>query len=157
MMLNTGQGINSVSLAPYHPGDNGISDYAVDVEMQLNSFSSGNSLNSFGIIVRSPDGINGYIFAVCVSAELTLTNCGTNDNEIYISNGSQNIAENPYLPHANDWHDYRMEVKGNSVKILIDGTEFLSATDNTYYTGGDVGLLSDESQITVRSFTVTAL
>jgi hypothetical protein len=156
MMLNNGQQINSISLAPYHPGDNGISNYAVDVQIELNRWSDDMGLNNFGIIVRSPDGQKGYTFAVCVSA-LTLNNCGTNDKEIYISNGAQNIAENTYLPPAGTWFDYRMEVQGNSVKVFINGTEYLKAPDNTYNSGGEVGLWSDRSQISIRSFTVTAL
>src|SRR5581483_4003958 len=62
MMLNNGQQIKSMSLAPYHPGDDNVSDYSVDVEMQLNRWSDDMGSDSFGIIVRSPDGQKGYIF-----------------------------------------------------------------------------------------------
>ena len=55
------------------------------------------------------------------------------------------------------WHTYRMEVKGNTIKFLIDGAPIVETADNRYLTGGKVGLWSDNAQISVRSFKVIAL
>ncbi len=158
LMLNSGQNI-STSIAPYHPGDYNVNDYAVELQMQLNRFSDAGAMSgrdSFGILVRSPDGRSGYTFSVCASA-FTMASCGTQDRETLISNGQQNIAENPYVPKAGEWHTYRVEVKGNSIKVLIDGTIYLSTTDNSYFSGGEVGLSSERSQISIQNFHIVAL
>jgi hypothetical protein len=43
------------------------------------------------------------------------------------------------------------------LRVLIDGAFALSATDNTHLSRRKVGLWSNRSQISVRSFDVTAL
>jgi hypothetical protein len=158
LLLNDGTQSNSISLAPYSPGNNNVANYAVETVIQFVRHSDEGAiggLDSFGIIVRSPDGQKGYEFSACASAGFF--SCGSNSVEILISNGSQNIAENPYQPQKGSTHTYRMEVKDNTIKVLIDGRLFLQATDNMYLSGGQVGLFSNRSQITIRSFIVTAL
>lgn len=51
-------------------------------------------------------------------------------------------------------HTYRVEVSGNVMKFLIDGTPTLSLTDNRYLTGTQVGLWSKNVQLQVTSFKV---
>src|SRR6266567_2479738 len=157
LLLNDGTQSNSIILAPYNPGNSNIADYAVETVIQFVRHSDEGALgglDSFGVIVRSPDGQKGYEFSACASAGFF--SCGSNSVEIFISNGSQNIAENPYVPQKGSTHTFRMEVKGNKIKVLIDSRLFLQATDNTFLSGGQVGLFSNRSQITIRSFTVTA-
>lgn len=158
ILTNNGQQGSSISLAPYSPGDNGIANYAVEAQIQFLRYSDAGAfggLDSFGILVRSPDGQKGYLFAACASAGID--NCGSSSHEIYISNGSQNFAEYAYQPNQNEWHTYRLEVKGNIIRLLIDGRPFLNSTDNTYLDGGQIGLMSNRCQISVRSFKVFAL
>ncbi len=158
MLVNNGSQSTSISIAPYIPSDYNISDYAVEADIQFIRFSDVGAfggLDSFGILVRSPDGQTGYTFAICASAGID--NCGSNSHEILISNGKQNIAEYTYQPNNNDWHTYRIEVKGDTIKVSIDGRSFLNGTDTTYLTGGQIGLMSNRSQISVRSFKVIAL
>src|SRR5215213_1886228 len=49
------------------------------------------------------------------------------------------------------WHLYRVEADGNKIKLLIDGAVIAEGVDNTYLSGGQVGLWSNEVQLNVRS------
>jgi hypothetical protein len=50
-----------------------------------------------------------------------------------------------------------LEVRGNSMKLLVDGAFMLDATDNGLLSPGRVGLWSDRVQTNVRSFRVIVL
>jgi hypothetical protein len=52
---------------------------------------------------------------------------------------------------------YWLEVKGNTIKLLVDGALLLDATDNRHLSNGRVGLVSIGAQINVRSFKVIQL
>jgi hypothetical protein len=56
-----------------------------------------------------------------------------------------------------NWHTYRVEVRGNDIKLLIDGQTVLETTDNHHLTSNSVGLWSNGMVINVRSFKVFAL
>jgi len=150
-------------LAPYNPGANGVADYAVQAEIQLVRYSDDGAytaLDSFGLLVRSPSDGGGYQLGICASSGLA--SCGKYDHEANLATGSQIPSNNPlqevaFRPGYGNWHTYRMEVKGNTIKVLIDGGVVFQTTDNTYLDGGQVGLWSDRCQVSVRQFTITAL
>jgi hypothetical protein len=52
---------------------------------------------------------------------------------------------------------YRVEVRANTLRLLVDGARMVDATDNRYLSPGRVGLWSDQYQLEVRSFKVIAL
>jgi hypothetical protein len=57
-----------------------------------------------------------------------------------------------------DWHTYRLEARGNNLKLFIDGALRMEMTDNQHLSSGRVGLFSWYSaQINVRSFKVIAV
>jgi hypothetical protein len=66
------------------------------------------------------------------------------------------IATQPFDP-GNGWHTYRLEVKGNSIKLLVDGAPLVEEVDNTILSNCQVGLFSAGAQINVRSFKVIKL
>ena len=76
------------------------------------------------------------------------------DADLSLSNGSSTIAGVPFTP-GTGWHPYRLSVKGNTITASVNGHPVLSATDNLYLAPGAVGLFSDATQISVRSFSVT--
>ena len=66
------------------------------------------------------------------------------------------LAESPFKPHA-AWHTYRVEVKGNTITVRIDGGVVFQVTDNKYLAAGRIGLWSDRCQISVRNFKIILL
>ncbi len=133
----------------------GISDYAVEARIQIVSFNN-QSQNCFAITVRgdpTQSQWQGYIAAIdsgCVSS--------TSQTVIAVNSlGSDKvIAHAPFNP-GSGFHTYRVEVKGNSIKILVDGGEELSVIDNRYLDTSQVGLASYGCQLIITSFKVISL
>jgi hypothetical protein len=78
--------------------------------------------------------------------------------------GSSDTCPNFYPPLAKasysldtNWHTYRVEVRGNDIKLLIDGQSVIEAIDNHHLTSNSVGLWSTGTVVNVRSFKVIAL
>lgn len=131
--------------APYKP--EAIRDYAVEVEAELLRWGCD---ASFGVIVR-----NGYRAGL-------LRDWRCNDVGARIAAiDSREFYERPLVNNdyklASGWHRYRLEVKSNNIRLFIDGELILETKDNRHISGGLVGLWSYNAQITVRSFTVSAL
>jgi hypothetical protein len=59
-------------------------------------------------------------------------------------------------PNTN-WHTYRLEVKGTTLRLLIDGNQVLQVQDTTYLSGGKLGLNSFQTELNVRSYKVFAI
>ena len=147
-------------IAPYPPQD--IANYSVQADIRLDRYTDEGGFSgeaSFGIVVRSPDGGGGYKIGVCVSAGIY--SCGTSDHEIIFSDGSfyqdTPVKQSPFRPAYATWHTYRIDVLGNTIIVWIDGGMVFQLTDDKFLSAGRVGLWSDRSQISVRSFTITAL
>jgi hypothetical protein len=67
------------------------------------------------------------------------------------------LAGKAFTP--NDWFKLRIEVLGKEVRMYIDGLQQIDYKydDNSNLDIGTIGLWSDETQLAVRNFTVTAL
>ena len=140
----------------------GVGDYAVDAEIQLLRNSDEgmfSGLASFGVVVQMGEDGRGYTAGPCVSSGIYT--CAPDQPTqrvagLWADGGNTTLDVRPFRPRT-DWHHYRVEVRGNTLKVLIDEAFALSATDNTHLRGRKVGLWSNRSQISVRSFEVTAL
>ncbi len=55
------------------------------------------------------------------------------------------------------WHTYRLEVRGNTVRLFLEQAEVARTMDNRALEPGTVGIYCGSGQINVRSFKVTAL
>lgn len=55
-----------------------------------------------------------------------------------------------------DWHDMRLEVKGNRLTFLVDGEAAVTAQDDTF-ASGSTGYVVDEGAIVAKYFTVSAI
>lgn len=123
-------------------------DYAVEAQIQVIQHS--NCGCGFGLDARaisSPNGWQGYSVA-------DFPCCGN----IELNTMQQNTLAQTNFDPGSGYHSYRLEVKGNSVSLLIDGARILTQTDNRYLATGQVGLwCGEEVQISVRSFSVTVL
>ncbi len=122
-----------------------IANYAVETQIQVVS-SVGASC--FGITTRGSSagrytaGV-GSCFNVLDTAYLAGPGYSNDSNK-------SNVSFDP----SKGTHTYRVEVSGNVMKFLIDGTPTLSLTDNRYLTGTQVGLWSKNVQLQVTSFKV---
>jgi len=164
MLVNNGTQYESNGepsiITPYLPAS---ADYVVQADIQLVRYSDGGAvtaMDDFGIVVRSPNEGGGYKLSICGSSGLGYCGTGKNNYEALLSNGDPvydtPLAESPLKPPFN-WHNYRIEVKGNTITVSIDGGFVFQATDNKYLAPGRVGLWSDRCQISARNFKITLL
>ena len=141
-------------VAPYEPK---TADYAVEVEMQNIKPKCGKQYGQedFGVVARATNA--GAILAGyhCTAGPLRDP-----------PPGGLGIAATPSFTLGKDdraeaqddgWHTYRLEIKGNAMTLLVDGSKRVGTADNTYLSSGKVGLFSHGAQISVRSFRVIAL
>jgi hypothetical protein len=171
MLVNDGQDYDNdghpTAIAPQFPQD--IPDYSVQVDIQVARYTDEGGISglaSFGVVVRSPDQVEGYKVGVCVSGGIY--SCGSNSApyELMLSDGSffqsTPVKESQFHPDKGVWYTYRVDVKGNTLTVWTRRgsdpfTQMFQATDNKYLSVGRVGLWSYRSQINVRNFTITAL
>jgi hypothetical protein len=152
MLVNDGSGNTSTSWirAPYSPG--ALSNYAVEADIQLIRDDEG----AFGIVVRASGEGDGYWVGVQRSDWTTprLT-ASVNIGKAPELSGSD-VAMTSFDP-GSDWHTYRVEVEGNTIRMLVDGGLVVEAIDNRFLNGGDVGLFSYYRQINIRDFKIIAM
>jgi hypothetical protein len=143
--------------APYQV--EGTSDYAVEAKINIQRQNQGKSVTSaFGITVRgATNGGTWQGYFALISAP------GANEPQAaaFITNNNTNfessiLAKCPFDP-GTDVHTYRVEVKGNDIKLLIDGSLKVETQDNQFLTGSQVGMISYNDELTVSSFSITAL
>ncbi len=134
-------------LAPYNLDAVGVSDYAVEVKIQVV-----HSVACFAITIRgtaTPDGWHGYaggIQPLCSGVE-----------GVIISSSSAGLLNHASFTPGNSWHTYRLEVRGDTIRFLVDGVFYLQATDTQYFSGGQVGLWSYATQLIISSLKIIAL
>ncbi len=167
-LINDGSAKATLIVAPYEPGS--VSDYAVEAEISLVRCATRDDFTTvpqqfpretprgnggFGLIARAEE--RGAYWAG--------ENCREPDNDandnVQIWAADQDgafdsLAEQEHTVDA-EWHTYRMEVRGDVIRLLVDGEPLLETRDVRYIGGGQVGLWSSLSQISVRSFRVLAL
>lgn len=153
MLVNDGTHGGSVSMTIAAPDLFGaISDIAVEADIQV--IKAEVYMPSFGFVVRATTDKPGY--GVGFHYE---NGPGYNYDSAVIwpaqSGTSGTIAKNLFNP-SNAWHHYLARLKGNTISEEIDGSAVLNATDNSYLTGGRIGLWSDRVQIQVKNLRVAA-
>jgi hypothetical protein len=136
-------------------------DFAVEAEIQLVRNSDGGKISgmgSFGVVARIGADEEGYGVGRCVAAGIFTCGPGTDDAVavLWTARDAEVLDQTAFQP-GGDPHRYRLEVRGNQLTALIDGSPVLQATDNSYLAGARVGLWSDRAQVSVRGFTVQAL
>jgi len=155
-LLNDGTNGDSENwvAAPYEPGAADIADYAVEAEIQFVRVTPAHPsyCGSFGIVVREEYRASAWVDAPGVD-------CGADgiSKQLVIRVPGETPLSAKAFDIDDQWHTYRVEVKGNGIKLFFDGAPILEAVDNRYLAGGKVGLWSTLTQISVRSFKVIAL
>lgn len=125
-----------------------ISDYAVEAIIQVVRSGGGGYGGSMGLFVRGDGQNNGYWL-------------GENSfSQAFVgisSQGNYTTAKTvSYSPDLNV-HTLRVEARGNTITLFIDGGKIISLTDNTYISGGQVGIFAADDEIEVKSFKVYSL
>jgi hypothetical protein len=158
---------NPTAFAPYPPQD--IANYSVQAEIRLDKYTDAGDYgaDSFGIAVRYSDSNGGYKLGACASAPgySLVTPCDASDFAVsyvlILSDGDFSndtpVKKVPFQPGSGNWHTYRIDVQGNTITVWIDGSMVFQVTDDKFLSAGQVGLWSDRCQISIRSFTITAL
>jgi 3-keto-disaccharide hydrolase len=158
---------NPTAFAPYPPQD--IANYSVQAEIRLDKYTDEGTYatDSFGIAVRYSDNNGGYKLGACAGAPglSFVTPCDSRGTDVFhvliLSDGDfsndKPVKKVPFQPGYGNWHTYRIDVNGNTITVWIDGGMMFQVTDDKFLSAGQVGLWSDRCQISVRSFTITAL
>lgn len=144
MLVNDGTGEGLFKAAPFQLP---TTDYAVEVEMQ---WVRGG--DSFGIVARMGD-TRGYHAGYYDGYD-----CRYDFKAICLwgADYRKPIAKTDLLLNS-DWHVYRLEVQGNTVRVFVDGTLVIETSDNSFLSAGKAGLWSDGAQVNIRRFTISSL
>ncbi len=148
-LLNDGTSDNfSRIIAPYQVA--GTADYAVEATFQVVSYEHRVSYPCFGIAVR------GMSTAAPTRGYHAVIGCFSDLTDVELQDDEKTLATAPFNP-GNNWHTYRIEVKGNNIKFFVDGGLKIVLTDNKFLDGGEVGLFDTQVQLEVSSFKVIAM
>lgn len=138
-MLVTDGSSDSFAVAPVDL--TGHADYAVECEAQIVDPKAGTDIL---LMARMING-QGYYGGFDGSASRMAVGYG--DGEL---GGADFVLDG-------NWHKYRLEVRGNLVKLFLEQAEVARAVDNRALEAGTVGIYCAHGQINVRSFRVLAL
>jgi hypothetical protein len=148
MLISDGSVWIGMITPPYQPE---TQDYAIEAQIQLLNPVCGNTYQGFGLIARAEDEQRAIIGGInCHEAAIASVNFGSSTSPF------STIAFQPFDP-GKEWHTYRLEVKGNTIRLLVDGALLLEEVDNAIFTNDKVGLFSGSAQINVRNFKVIQL
>ncbi len=147
MLVNDGTGGNSLVIAPFQPP---TSDYAVEADFQVLGLPSDRQV---GIVIRR-EGNAGYGAGVWHNNPPSSIR-PTGVMETYLSAPGGALMTRTFDPGRN-WHTYRFEAQGNNLRLLIDGTRWLQATDNRFLSPGEIALRAS-TQASFRSFKIIQL
>lgn len=149
--------------APYKPNGN----YAIQVKIRLvnwNSVSQTNccTVDSYGVLFRSnfadpatdsTEGLVGGVFNGSL-ASLTLIQAA-----FITASGYPDIYKvaTDYDP-GHSWHTFRVEVRGNNLKLIIDGSEATRFNNlNRFFANKGIGIISYGAQIQISRFKVVSI
>jgi hypothetical protein len=129
-------------LAPYQLPASG--NFAIEIKVRRVNTSGGfDPLLFHG--TSTAYGWQGYKLTVCDCGDLRITSDDFND---VLGRVSFNAGA--------DWHTYRVEVRGSTMTVIVDGASMLTVHDSRFLSGGQVGIKTS-TQIMASSFEITSL
>ena len=141
---------------PVSPG----TDFAVTARIRQVRNSDGGKISglaSFGVVVRAGPGGDGFGAGRCIAAGIFSCGGPSGSNAVLWTARDAKVLDAVAFQPGDQEREYRVEVRGNKLAVLIDGGAVLSAVDNSNLTGTRVGLWSNRAQIEVLGFTVEQL
>ena len=144
-MVLTDDNRDNVTLAPDSCQPHTL-NYAVEMKIKLLN----NPPWAFGFFVRYTPGTGGY------GTWLSMRDCTANISTANdVNNLDQEVLKGTGANSCSGEHTYRTVVKNNTISFFLDGTLYVSDTDNTYVSSpGQVGLFV-HLQTQIESFSVT--
>ena len=133
-------------------------DFAIEAEIRFDGLAPDVCNETFGVILGSQltgQFWGGGVFYPCGDltriARITDVSNWTDGYD-----ADRLLAEADFNPDEG-WHTYRLEVRGNEFRLLIDGDEVLTAADTAVpagISGGQAGLWTQGAQLTVRRLAI---
>ncbi len=156
MLVNDGTDRSvGLLLSPFQPGN--AADYAVEAEIQFVRTTATGGFDtdaSFGLATRLGKQAGyraGYMDSGTFGPYAGIWPASATELRLNAS-----IARGNFAPKAG-WHVYRLEVRANTIRFLVDNAVIIDAQDNLFLAPGQVGIWCDRMQINIRSFKVLAL
>lgn len=147
------------ALAAYGPAS---ADYAVEADIRVVK-ESDRLGDSFGVVVRV-NGEEGYAVGVASRGGPTRICYLSAWKGVGFVGGGNSIRDNSRCRPAGQTfspdeklHTYRVEVRRNTIRLLIDDNVMTEATDNMFTSGSGTGLWSSHYQLEVPGFRIFAL
>lgn len=142
-------------------------NYAVEAKIQYVRSTDYRARYEIGVLVRGDGSQNGFEIGM---EQFYDCNQSAVVSKAFIAVLQNNSANTGYCdelttpkiltkayPLGTDYVTYRIEVKGNEIKLLINGNAILDTTDNHYQSAGQIGLRDIYGDINVASVKVFAL
>lgn len=134
-------------LAPYKTTR--ISNFVVEVTIKILHLDG-----DFGVYLRGNPNNIGYKVGI-------QTGTGSHTYLAVSCNASCGELQRNLYPTDFNWHTYQIVIKGNTIKMYVDGNNlpilYAVDLDNTVSSGDILGLYANHIRIAVRSFKVYAL
>jgi hypothetical protein len=140
-----------------------VSDYAIEVRLQIVRLLSETGASSFSIFATREPGKDGYQAGASNLLDSVTRPFGEHPQSQVFLNPFQDAAPNTGLPVAyfpgSGWHTYRVEVKGNEVRLLADGVQIgiASSQQTASISNGPLGLSSEKVILRVSSIRILSL
>jgi hypothetical protein len=129
-------------LAPYQTAVSG--DFVIELKVQFEQANVGSDPLLFhGRSIA--DGWQGHKLTMCGCGYLRITSDDFND-----------VLGQASFDPGTTWHTYRIEVRGSTMIVIVDGTTLFSAQDARFLSGREVGMKSS-MQLMVSSFKIISL
>ena len=116
-----------------------------------------NSGNGYGIYFRATStsqGVSGYAFQYDPGFNGLVMRKWVNGVEINPPMAFKSMPGSDWYSAA---HTLSVKVSGNTYTGMVDGVPMLTATDNTYLTGGTALRVWDSTQVCMDNFSVSSL
>jgi hypothetical protein len=136
--------------------------FAVEAEIRVNGLLDSVCDQSFGLTAGSPGAGQMYGGGVIFPCAAETARARLTDVSVWEDgyNADPVLAEETFDP-GDDWHTYRFELRGDQLRLLIDGTDVVTGTlDNPIdpsTADAQAGLWAQGMQLEVRKVSVHSL
>lgn len=158
--LETDPGSSATLAIPYQLS---VSNYTIEIRLQIVHLLSENGASSFDIFAKREPGRDGYQAGASNLVDSVTRPFGNHPASQVFLDPFQDAAPNTGLPVAyfpgSGWHTYRVEVKGNEVRLLADGVQIgiASSQQTATISNGPLGLSSEQVILRVSSIRILTL
>ena len=158
--LETDSSGSATFIIPYQLS---VSDYALEIRLQIVRLLSQNGGSSFTIFATKAPGKDGYQAGASNLLDSVTRPFGNHPQSQVFLDPYDDTAPGSGIPTAyypgSGWHTYRVEVQGNEVRLLVDGVQIGSASSQqtAVLSNGPLGLSSELVILRVSSVRILTL